>query len=467
MSEPRAGMVTIERVLAAVDDGLPASLARLFEILRIPSISTDPEHAPDCRLTAERLVEDLRDLGFDARVAPTAGQPMVVAHRRPERARRHVLFYGHYDVQPADPLELWTRPPFEPELVEVGGRTQITGRGASDDKGQLMTFIEAARAWIASTGELPVAVTILLEGEEESGSRSLKPFLDANREELRADIALVCDTGQWDAETPAITTSLRGMVGEEIVVTTASRDLHSGMYGGVALNPIRVLAKIVASLHDADGRVAVPGFYDGVPELDPAVAAQWKALPFDEAAFLADVGLAGTAAESGRSVLELVWARPTCDVNGIVGGYTGVGTKTVIPSQASAKISFRLVGKQDPAAIREAFRQFVREQLPADAKVEFIPHSGSPALALPLDSQPLHATRRALAAEWGREPVLMGSGGSIPIVGAFKRELGMDSLLVGFALDDDRIHSPNEKYELTSFHRGIRSWARILQALAV
>jgi acetylornithine deacetylase/succinyl-diaminopimelate desuccinylase-like protein len=239
------------------------------------------------------------------------------------------------------------------------------------------------------------------------------------------------------------------------------------MYGGAALNPIRVLARIIASLHDEEGRVTVPGFYEGVPELDPAVAAQWKALPFDEAAFLGDVGLAGTAGETGRSVLELVWARPTCDVNGIVGGYTGVGTKTVIPSRASAKISFRLVGKQDPIAIRDAFREFVRAQLPADAKVEFIPHGASPALALPLDSQPLHATRRALAAEWGREPVLMGSGGSIPIVGAFKRELGMDSLLVGFALDDDRIHSPNEKYELTSFHRGIRSWARILQALAV
>jgi acetylornithine deacetylase/succinyl-diaminopimelate desuccinylase-like protein len=459
-------MTTLDRVLAAVDDGLPASLARLFELMRIPSISADPAYGPDCRKTAERICEDLRDLGFDARVAPTAGQPMVVAHRLPEGARRHVLFYGHYDVQPADPLELWTRPPFEPEIAEENGRTRITGRGASDDKGQLMTFIEAARAWLATGNELPVAVTILLEGEEESGSPSLKPFLDANREELRADLALVCDTGQWDPETPAITTALRGMLLEEIVVTTANRDLHSGMYGGAALNPIRVLTRLVASLHDDDGRVTVPGFYDGVPELAPAIAAQWRALPFDEAAFLGEVGLAHTAGEPGRSVLELIWARPTCDVNGIVGGYTGTGSKTVIPSRASAKVSFRLVGKQDPAALRESFRRMMREQLPLDAKIEFLSHGGHPALSLPLDSPALSAARRALKAEWGKEPVLMGSGGSIPIVGAFKRELGMDSLLIGFALDDDRIHSPNEKYELTSFHKGIRSWVRILQALA-
>jgi acetylornithine deacetylase/succinyl-diaminopimelate desuccinylase-like protein len=330
-----------------------------------------------------------------------------------------------------------------------------------------MTFVEAARAWIEAAGELPVAVTVLLEGEEESGSPSLKPFFDANREELRADIALVCDTNQWDAQTPAITTRLRGLVGEEITVTCASRDLHSGMYGGPAANPIRVLANLIAGLHDADGRVTVPGFYEGVGELDPAVKAQWDGLGFNDGAFLGEVGLSSSIGEKGRGVLEQIWARPTCEINGVFGGYTGEGFKTVIPARASAKISFRLVGKQDPQKIRTAFRCLMRERLPPNAQISFQEHGASPALELPADSPDLAAAAAALGDEWGRPALLMGSGGSIPIVGAFKNELGMDTLLVGFALDDDRIHSPNEKYELTSFHKGTRSWARILSALAL
>ncbi|ODN71844.1 Succinyl-diaminopimelate desuccinylase [Methylobrevis pamukkalensis] len=259
-------MSSLAPVLARLDSGLDDSLARLFDLLRLKSISTDPAFAADCRASAAWLVADLTDIGFSASLRETPGHPMVVAHWTGAPGRPHVLFYGHYDVQPVDPLELWTRPPFEPAIeTRADGARQISARGSSDDKGQLMTFVEAARAWMAETGGLPVNVTILFEGEEESGSPSLVPFLEANRAELSHDVALVCDTGMWDAATPAITASLRGLVGEEVVVTCASRDLHSGQYGGPALNPIRVLARILADLHDDTGRVTLPGFYDALP----------------------------------------------------------------------------------------------------------------------------------------------------------------------------------------------------------
>lgn len=459
-------MSDINAVLARVDANLDASLERLFDFLSIPSISTDSTFREECRRAAQWAADQLSDIGFEARVAETSGHPMVVAHRKPAGATRHVLFYGHYDVQPPDPLDLWTSSPFEARLEDGPRGKQIIARGASDDKGQLLTFIEAARAWIEAAGELPIAVTVLLEGEEESGSPSLKPFFDANKDELKTDLALVCDTGMWDANTPAITTRLRGLVGEEITVTTASRDLHSGMYGGAALNPIKVLSNLLSSLHTDDGRVAVPGFYDGVAELPEAVASQWRYLGFDEESFLGEAGLQVSAGETDRSVLEKLWARPTCEINGIYGGYTGEGFKTVIPAQASAKISFRLVGQQNPEAIRTAFRAFLEERLPDGAMLSFHEHGASPALELSADSPALGLAAKALGEEWGKEALLMGSGGSIPIVGAFKNELGMDTLLIGFALDDDRIHSPNEKYELSSFHKGTRSWARILARLA-
>jgi len=456
----------VDAVLAEADAGFERSLERLFDLMRIPSISTDAAYKPDCRRAAEWAAAELNQIGFDARVAETAGQPMVVGHRKPTGAQRHVLFYGHYDVQPVDPLPLWNADPFSPTIVDGPRGKQIFGRGSSDDKGQLLTFVEAMRAWMAAAGELPIAVSILLEGEEESGSTSLPAFLKAQHDELKADLVLVCDTTQWDPQTPAITTRLRGMLYEEITITAPSRDLHSGMYGGPALNPIRVLSRLIAGLHDEQGRVTVPHFYDGVDDLSPAVAAQWKALGFDEKSFLGDVGLTHASGETGHSVLELLWARPTCDVNGIIGGYTAEGAKTVIPSKASAKISFRLVSRQNPDVIRESFRDYMRAQLPPDARIEFQSHGGSAAIELPVDDPALAAAARALEEEWGRPAILMGAGGSIPIVGAFKRELGMDALLVGFAQDDDRIHSPNEKYELTSFHKGIRSWVRIADALA-
>ncbi len=456
-------MASIDAVLSTIDANQPAALGRLFELLAVPSISTDAAYAPQCARAAEWLAGELTGLGFEASVRPTAGRPMVVG--RAKAARRdapHVLFYGHYDVQPVDPLTLWNTDPFKAEVQE--GR-RIVARGASDDKGQLMTFVEACRAF-QTTGGLPCDVTVLFEGEEETGSPSLPAFVAANREELKADLALVCDTGMWDAETPSITTMLRGLVLEEVVVRGADRDLHSGGYGGAAVNPIHVLSRIIADLHDADGRVALPGFYEGVDELPADVAAQWRALPFDEGEFMRDIGLSVPVGERGRGLLEKIWSRPTCDVNGVTGGYGGVGSKTVLPAQASAKVSFRLVGRQDPAKVAAAFRAFVRARLPTDCTAEFIPHGASPALQLPFTSEALTRARRALHAEWGKEPVMAGSGGSIPIVGTFKQDLKMDVLMIGFALDDDRVHSPNEKYELASFHKGARSWARVLDALA-
>jgi len=460
-------MATIDAVLTAIDANLDASKERLFDLLRIQSVSTDPAFAAECRRAADWLVHELKALGFDAEVRATPGHPIVVGHAKAKRKDApHVLFYGHYDVQPPDPLELWETEPFTPRLKEGKAGKDIVARGASDDKGQLMTFLEACRAFEAHGG-LPCNVTFLFEGEEETGSPSLPGFLAAHKAELSAaDLALICDTGMWNAATPAITVMLRGLVLEEVVLRGPSHDLHSGMFGGPVVNPIHVLGKIIGEMHDAEGRVALPGFYDGVAELPEDIAEQWRALDFDEAAFLKGVGLTRPGGEAGRGVMEQIWARPTCDVNGIVGGYTGKGSKTVLPAQASAKFSFRLVGKQDPAKTVESFRAFVRARLPADVTAEFIAHGASGALQLPFGSEALTRARRALREEWDKEAALIGCGGSIPIVGAFKKDLGMDALMIGFALEDDRIHSPNEKYSFTSFHKGIRSWARVLAALA-
>jgi acetylornithine deacetylase/succinyl-diaminopimelate desuccinylase-like protein len=319
---------------------------------------------------------------------------------------------------------------------------------------------------MAETGRLPVNLTILFEGEEESASPSMVPFLTAHADELKAEIALVCDTSMWDRQTPAITTMLRGLLYEEVFVQAASHDLHSGYYGSAARNPIHVLTTILADMRDADGRVTIPGFYDGVPEITPEQKAQWDSLGFDEKRFFDEIGLSRPAGEKGYSALEQVWSRPTAEVNGIVGGYIGEGAKTIIPAKASAKVSFRLVGDQDPEAIRRSFRAFVEERLPRDCKVHFVSHGGDRAVSQPSDSPWVKKAQRALSEEWGREAVLIAMGGSIPIVTQFKRILGMDSVLVGFGLEDDRIHSPNEKYNLTSFQGGIRSWARILAAIA-
>ncbi len=459
-------MSTLEAVLSRIDQDLDHSLERLFALLRIASVSTDAAYKDHCRAAAEHVAKDLRSIGFEATLRPTEGHPVVVGKSNGASGPR-VLFYGHYDVQPVDPLSLWKTPPFEPRIETLaGGRKIIVARGACDDKGQAMTFIEACRAYKAVTGKLPLPITTMIEGEEECGSQHLFKFVRDNAEEFKLDLALVCDTAMWNAETPAVTTSLRGLVYEEVKVTCADRDLHSGLFGGAAQNPLRLLAKILGAMWDDNGRVVIPGFYDGVNDLPADIKAELAALNLTPAEFLGQVGLKQPAGEKGRLLLEQITTRPTAEINGIVGGYTGEGAKTVIPGEATAKVSFRLVGEQDPQKICDAFRAFVRARMPADCKVEFANFGLAPPLQLSFDNPALGKARSVLAQEWGRKAVAIGAGGSIPIVADFKSVLGMDSLLVGFALDDDRVHSPNEKFDLKCFHKGIRSWARILDALA-
>jgi acetylornithine deacetylase/succinyl-diaminopimelate desuccinylase-like protein len=457
--------MSLDAVLARIDADLPEALDRLMSLLRIPSISTDPAYKADCAKAADWLVEDLKSLGFDAASRPTPGHPMVVAHGG--TGGRHLLFYGHYDVQPVDPLDLWARDPFDPAIEETPKGKVIRARGSSDDKGQLMTFLEACRAWKAVHGTLPCKLTIFLEGEEESGSPSLIPFMKENAGELSADLALICDTGLFEDAVPAITTMLRGLCKSEFTLRAASRDLHSGMYGGLARNPIHVLTRLLSGLHDDTGRVQVPGFYDDVAELPDTLRQQWQALAFDHAKYLGDVGLSVPAGEVDRTPLEMIWSRPTAEVNGIWGGYTGAGFKTVLPSEAHAKVSFRLVSKQDPAKILTAFRAWAEAQIPADCEIIWNDGiEGSPASVMEIDDPAFESARQALTDEWGRSAAFVGSGGSIPIAGYFKTVLGMDAMLIGFGRDDDQIHSPNEKYDLDCFHKGIRSWARVLARLA-
>ncbi len=455
--------MTLDATLSRIDADMPAALDRLMALLRIPSISTDPAYKPECDRAADWLVADLASFGIAAEKRPTPGHPMVVGHVPGDGP--HVLFYGHYDVQPVDPLTLWDRDPFDPAIEETPRGRVIRGRGASDDKGQLMTFVEACRAWKEVNGTLPCRITFFFEGEEESGSPSLIPFLKENADELKADLALICDTGLFESRVPAIMTQLRGLLGEEITLTGPDKDLHSGMYGGAAINPIRVLAKILANLHDVAGRIQVPGFYDGVPDLPEDIAQQWQALNFDHGAFLGGVGLSQPAGETDKTPLEMIWSRPTAEVNGIIGGYTGDGFKTVLPSKASAKVSFRLVGQQDPHAIRESFRAWVQAQLPKDVTAEFHGHGASPAGQMSTEHPAFEQARAVLGAEWGHDAAFTGCGGSIPVAGYFKTILDMDTMLVGWAKDDDQIHSPNEKYDVESFQKGIRSWARVLDAI--
>ncbi|WP_421696830.1 dipeptidase [Ancylobacter sp.] len=456
----------LDRVLAAVDADLDASLARLFDFLRIPSISTDRAYAADCRRAGQWLADDLATLGLVAKLNDTPGHPIVTGTSS-EGAERRVLFYGHYDVQPVDPLELWDSPPFEPRIVETAdGVKRIVARGSSDDKGQVMTFVEACRAYISTIGRLPVDVAIVVEGEEESGSANIGPFLEAHKDELKADLALVCDTGMWDAQTPAIILSLRGLMHDEFVVRAADRDLHSGYYGGAAANPLHVISKIIAGVHGPDGRITIPGFYDDVVEPSEHMRDSWAKLDLTTENFLGPVGLSHPIGEKDRLLIEMVSTRPTFEVNGLWGGYIGEGGKTVIPSIATAKITCRLVADQYPAHVRDCVRAYIRSKLPPDCTVEFLGGEGNRAVAVAHDNPLLAKAASALGEEWGAPAVTYGEGGSIPVVGQFKKVLGQDTLLVGFALDDDRIHSPNEKYDLTSFHKGIRSWVRILAALA-
>jgi acetylornithine deacetylase/succinyl-diaminopimelate desuccinylase-like protein len=390
---------------------------------------------------------------------------VVAHHPGPGPDAPHLLYYGHYDVQPPDPLALWTSPPFEPVIVDGPHGKRVVARGAVDDKGQVAMWLEALRAWHAVTGSLPVRVTALIEGEEEVSGENLDRFIAANRDELKADAAVISDSGMWDIDTPAITTSLRGLVYVQVNLKAASHDLHSGQYGGSALNPINALARALGGLHDAAGRVQIPGFYDGLREPSAEQRAAWSALGFDEAAFLGAIDLSVPAGERDRAGLERLWARPTADINGIWGGYSGPGSKTVIAAEAGAKVSFRLAPGQNPDAVFEGFKQFMRARVPADAKLEFIDLGRAPAIEVPAGSPLVRAARAALSEEYGRPAVLIGSGGSVPVVATLRGLLGIDTLLMGFGLDDDQMHGPNEKFELRCFRQGARSHARLLGKL--
>ena len=455
--------MTLDATLARVDADLEPALERLMTLLRIPSISTDPAFAQDCQAAADHLVGVLEDLGITAKAHTTPGHPMVVGHS--DGPGPHLLFYGHYDVQPVDPVNLWHRDHFDPAIEDTAKGQVIRGRGAADDKGQLMTFLEALRAIKAETGALPCKLTVLFEGEEESGSPSLVPFMKEHADALQDDIAVICDTGLYGHDTPAIITMLRGLLGEELTITGPKLDLHSGMYGGIAMNPARVLVDILSNLHDDNGTVQVPGFYDNIPEVPEDVQAQWYALGFDPTAFLGDVGLSVPAGEQDRKPLQMIWSRPTAEINGMTSGYTGDGFKTVLPSIASAKVSFRMVAGQDPDAIRIALRDWVRAQLPKDCSVEFKSHGASPASSMDLNHPVFDAARRGLSKEWPNPAAFVGAGGSIPIAGYFQDIPDLQSLLVGFSRADDGLHSPNEKYDVESFYKGTRSWVRILHEI--
>jgi acetylornithine deacetylase/succinyl-diaminopimelate desuccinylase-like protein len=464
-------MANVEAVLATADGVFEASLGRLCELLRLPSVGTDPAYHADCQRAAEWVRTELDRTGFTTSLRPTTGRPVVIGTYAPEALPSHaphVLFYGHYDVQPADPLDLWESPPFEPQIRKgKDGKARIFARGASDDKGQFMTFLEATRAWLSVNGSLPFRLTMLIEGDEEGDSTHLDRFLAKNRKELKSDIAFICDTDAWDEKTPAITASLRGCICEEVMITGPRVDLHSGDYGGAAINPIRVLSRILADMHGPKGRVMIKGFYDNVKPLPDEVRKEWAKLKFSARRFLGDVGLSTPAGEEAYSVLEQMWGRPTAEINGIYGGYRGVGVKTVLPSSATAKLSFRLVEGQEPRHIRREFRRFVRARLPADCKAYFKSDGGdSTGISVSRDSRWVSAARAALKSEWGRAPVLIGTGGSIPVVESFRRHLGIDSLLVGFGQEDDGQHSPNEKYDLECYRKGIRSWIRIIGEVA-
>jgi acetylornithine deacetylase/succinyl-diaminopimelate desuccinylase-like protein len=465
---PAPSQSTVASVLHHADVNLADSRATLFDLLRIKSISAQPAYAAECVKAAEWWCTQLAALGFDAVVRPTAGHPVVVAHLNGplDYNGPHILFYGHYDVQPVDPVSLWHSDPFDPQYVDGPRGKRFVARGAVDDKGQTVMFLAALRAWQEAGGGIPARITVLIEGEEEVGSVNLDKFLRDHKADLVADMALISDTGMWDVETPAITTRLRGMTYAEVTLKAANRDLHSGLYGGSALNPINALTKILGALQDENGRIQLPGFYDSVTPVSNSQRTQWDALGFDETGFLSGIGLNTPVGERGYPALERLWARPTADINGIWGGYTGAGSKTVIASEASAKVSFRLVPKQDPDEVMEQFKRFVTDRLPPGATATFADLSRAPGIEVNVDSPHVRSALAALTEEYRKPALMVGSGGSIPVVTSLRSILGLDSLLMGFGLDDDQVHSPNEKFEEACFHHGIRSHVRLLSKFA-
>tara|TARA_R110000782_G_scaffold54637_9_gene115516 strand:- start:4148 stop:5602 length:1455 start_codon:yes stop_codon:yes gene_type:complete len=459
----------------------PAAIARLIEWLRIPSISTDPAYKAEVAKAGDWAAEQLTAAGFEVRVVPTgdpagSGHPVVLASTpgADDYTGPHVLFYGHYDVQPVDPVDLWAADPFDPQHkpAETGGGAgeRLVARGAADDKGQVAMFLEAVRAWKQTSGQTAggVKMTVLLEGEEESGSVNLERFVAQHADELRqCDVCLISDTGMLGRGRPAITYGVRGLAYTEVTLHGPSHDLHSGQWGGKIPNPINELTKILARLWDENRRVTIPGFYDGVRDLTKEERQNWKNLNIDDAAALKGIGFPPEASvgEAGFTMTEREWARPTAEINGIFGGYTGKGAKTVIPSSATAKVSFRLVDDQDDAKIRDAFFAWLQGQTPPGCKWTLVDHGGGAPVTCAIDSPALTAARKAVEQACKVAPAMIKTGGSIPVAGLLKTELGIETIFMGYGLEDDRVHSPNEKFELDCFRMGARSHAALIGLL--
>ena len=433
----------------------PRFLEELKALLRIPSVSTLPEHIGDCHFAAEVLAADLSKIGFEnVRLIETDGHPLVYADWLHAAGKPTVLVYGHYDVQPPDPLDEWLSPPFEP--TERNGN--LYARGAVDDKGQVIMQMKALESLLAANKGLPLNVRVLLEGEEEVGGEGISAYVASKPANLKADFALVSDTELFAPDLPTLCVGLRGMIYTELEVRGAKTDLHSGMYGGAAPNPFFALAQILAKLKDENGHILIPGFYDDIIPPSAEELAAWQSLPFDEEQYrIHEVGSRQLVGEAGYSVMERTWARPTLDVHGIPGGFIGAGAKTVIPAKAVAKVSMRLVPGMTPTKAFSQYKDFVQKIAPAgvDVSVRLI-HSGDPCL-IPVDNPYIKAATQALQQVWGKETVFIRSGGSIPIVGDFDRHLGLPSVMMGFGLPDDNIHAPNEKFNLRNFALGIES----------
>lgn len=432
-------------------------LGELFEFLRIPSVSARSEHNGDTARAAEWLKQSLEKIGMTASIHPTRGHPIVIGEWREAEGAPTVLVYGHYDVQPAEPLDLWTSPPFEPTVRDG----KIYARGSVDDKGQLFLHVKALEAHLATRKRLPLNIVLIAEGEEEVGSANLEQFVDAHQDMLKADVAVISDSSMFAPGQPSILSSLRGLAYFQIDVQGPKCDLHSGSYGGAVVNPATALARIIATFHDSNGHIAIDGFYDKVREWEPEIREQMKQLPFNEEGFLEEVGAPALDGEKGYTILERVWTRPTCEVNGILSGYTGEGAKTVLPAKAMAKVSCRLVPDQDPAEIEKLMDAHIKKVSPPGVTVTVQHlHGGRPWKAK-LDGPIFDAARRALSKAFEREPVIVGEGGSIPVVGDFQRILGTPVLLVGFGLPGENAHAPDEWMSTDNFRKGMIAMAAL------
>jgi succinyl-diaminopimelate desuccinylase len=433
----------------------------LCELLRIPSVSTDGQHQAEIRQAGTWIRDQFRHMGLEAELLETKGNPVVFAQSDPVPGAPVALVYGHYDVQPPDPLDEWLSPPFEP----TRRNGNLYARGATDDKGQMLTHIKSTEAWMKTAGRLPVQLKFVIEGEEEVGSGGLEELIERESERLSCDVAVVSDTSQFAPGQPAVTYGLKGIAYFELRLTGPKQDLHSGTFGGAVTNPANTAAQMMASLIDEKGRVQIPGFYDDVLPLTDREREQFAALPFEESGFMRRIGVTGVTGEQGYTTLERRWARPTFDINGIWGGYQGDGAKTVLPARAGVKFSFRLVPDQDPQKIQQALRDKLEAICPPGITMELVDMHSATGVVVPLDSPFMEAASAAIEQGFGRPPVFIREGGSIPIVTLFHQKLGVDTLLLGWGQDDDNTHSPNEKFSLADFHRGIKTSAHLWSAM--